>query len=102
MWTKKIYTLVCHSCGRFHELESEFLSSSVACSFPSTLEPKRSWMIPALACPDCRAIVTTDRNTHPIYLAWKNGSSPEARARMMAEWPSIEPLVKARYDKENN
>jgi hypothetical protein len=85
MFTEKTYTLVCHGCGRFHEKKAMFLSAPMSYGFPGV--NGTTWSIPALGCPECMATPRDANGDGPIGRAWKHGATPEAKARMNAEWP---------------
>lgn len=94
---ERTYTLVCHGCGKFHEVLACFLSSPMGYSFPGSEGSNTTWCIPALGCPECMAIGKdeTDRSKKPIARAYDHGPSPETRERMNREWPAVRAKLEA-------
>lgn len=90
-----IYTLVCHGCGRFHEVEAGFLSSPLAARLPGSDEGSE-WTVPMSGCSDCQA---STADPHPIRRAYDQGMTPESIARMNQEWPAVRERLTAERDR---
>lgn len=86
MFTEKIYILVCHGCGRFHEQRAQFLSAGSALAFESTSRKDVKWVVPTLGCEDCLHTHTDNPDDHPIRKAFLHGMTPEARDRANREF----------------
>lgn len=89
MFSPKVYVLVCHGCGAFHEMKAEFLAAPMSMRFPCppTDDGKeREWSVPALGCPDCMKAPRDANGENPIGRAFKHGMTPEAAARAQREF----------------
>lgn len=95
MFAPKVYILVCHGCGKFHEMKSEFISVPMSARFDIP-ESNKSWCIPCLGCPDCMATPRDSNGDGPIARAWKNGMTPEAWARANKEFTEWLPILEER------
>ncbi len=97
MFSPRTHILVCHGCGTFHEITTEFLSSPLAVKMPESADG-RFWVLPNRACPDCMAEsaktpIINGRHTGRVSKAYDHGMDAEAKANMLAQWPEWEPKV---------
>lgn len=90
MFGPKDYILVCHGCGKFHVVRSEFLSVPMSYRFDIPGDSGRFWTIPAHGCPECASepsvIGPDNRYVGRLRDGYLFGMSPESRERANREF----------------
>lgn len=81
MFPKRDYIVVCHGCGKFHIIKTEFLSSSISFAFKTP--EGTTWTVQGCGCKEC---MMENKKDGRIRDAFRNGMKPEVRERAEKEF----------------